>query len=36
MTELEKKFEEMLTAVKDATIDFNPDNSQKAKALCFL
>ena len=31
MTELEKKFEEILVAVCDATIDFKPDNSQKVK-----
>ncbi|AIT09997.1 3-hydroxyacyl-CoA dehydrogenase [Candidatus Francisella endociliophora] len=35
MSELEKKFEEMLTAVKDATIDFKPDNSQKLKLYAF-
>ncbi|AXA33375.1 acyl-CoA-binding protein [Francisella adeliensis] len=35
MTELEKKFEEMLTAVKDATINFKPDNSQKLKLYAF-
>ncbi|MED7819493.1 MULTISPECIES: acyl-CoA-binding protein [unclassified Francisella] len=35
MTELEKKFEEMLKAVKDATIDFKPDNSQKLKLYAF-
>lgn len=35
MTELEKKFEEMLIAVRDATIDFKPDNSQKLKFYAF-
>ncbi|BCD91442.1 3-hydroxyacyl-CoA dehydrogenase [Francisella halioticida] len=35
MTELEKKFEEMLVAVRDATIDFKPDNSQKLKLYAF-
>lgn len=35
MTELEKKFEEMLIAVSDATIDFKPDNSQKLKLYAF-
>ena len=35
MTELEKKFEEMLVAVRDATIDFKPDNSQKLKLFAF-
>lgn len=35
MTELEKKFEEILVAVRDATIDFNPDNSQKLKLYAF-
>ncbi|AJI47085.1 acyl-CoA-binding protein [Francisella philomiragia] len=35
MTELEKKFEEMLIAVRDATIDFKPDNSQKLKLYAF-
>lgn len=35
MTELEKKFEEMLIAVRDATIDSKPDNSQKLKLYAF-
>ncbi len=35
MNELEKKFEEMLKAVKDATIDFKPDNNQKLKLYAF-
>ncbi|ALB01342.1 hypothetical protein ACH24_00720 [Francisella persica ATCC VR-331] len=35
MTELEKKFEEMLVAVRDKTIDLEPNNSQKLKLYAF-
>ena len=35
MSKLEQKFEEMLIAVRDATINFKPDNSQKLKLYAF-
>lgn len=35
MTELEQKFNEMVTAVRDATIDFKPNNAQKLKLYAF-
>lgn len=35
MSKLEQKFNEMLEAVRDATIDFKPDNSQKLKLYAF-
>lgn len=37
MTEktLEQQFQDMLIAVKDATIDFQPSNSQKLKLYAF-
>lgn len=35
MTELEQKFNEMVNAVRDATIEFNPTNTQKLKLYAF-
>lgn len=35
MSDLENKFNEMLKKVKDATVDFNPTNSQKLKLYAF-
>ena len=35
LSELEQKFNEMLHAVRDATIDFKPDNNQKLKLYAF-
>jgi 3-hydroxyacyl-CoA dehydrogenase len=35
MSELEQKFNEMVTAVRDATIDFEPNNTQKLKLYAF-
>lgn len=35
MSHLEKKFLEMAKAVRDATVDFKPDNTQKLKLYAF-
>lgn len=35
MTELEQKFNSMVEAVRDSTIDFKPDNTQKLKLYAF-
>lgn len=35
MSELEQKFNEMVTAVRDATINFSPNNTQKLKLYAF-
>lgn len=35
MSKLEQKFNEMIEAVRDATIDFKPDNNQKLKLYAF-
>ena len=35
MSNIEQKFNEMLEAVRDATIDFKPDNKQKLKLYAF-
>jgi 3-hydroxyacyl-CoA dehydrogenase len=35
MSELEQKFNEMVKAVRESTIDFNPDNNQKLKLYAF-
>ncbi|WP_151192789.1 acyl-CoA-binding protein [Cysteiniphilum sp. JM-1] len=35
LSELEQKFNEMVQAVRDATIDFKPDNNQKLKLYAF-
>ena len=35
MSELEQKFNDMVQAVRDETIDFKPDNSQKLKLYAF-
>ncbi len=35
VTELEKKFNEMVLAVKNDTINFNPTNAQKLKLYAF-
>lgn len=34
-SDLKNKFDEMVKAVRDATIDFNPNNSQKLKLYAF-
>ena len=33
--DLQKRFDDMLKSVKDATIDFKPNNSQKLKLYAF-
>jgi 3-hydroxyacyl-CoA dehydrogenase len=35
MSDLQQQFEKMLAAVRDATIDFKPDNMQKLKLYAF-
>lgn len=35
MSDLEQKFKEMVIAVKEATIDFKPNNTQKLKLYAF-
>lgn len=35
MSNLEQRFDEMVIAVRDATIDFTPDNTQKLKLYAF-
>ncbi|MBK2125222.1 acyl-CoA-binding protein [Fangia hongkongensis] len=35
MSDLETKFQQMLTAVRDASIDFKPNNTQKLKLYAF-
>lgn len=35
MSELEQKFNDMVTAVREATIDFQPNNTQKLKLYAF-
>ena len=35
MSDLQQKFEQMVTAVRDATIDFSPNNTQKLKLYAF-
>lgn len=35
MSDLQQQFEKMVTAVRDATIDFQPDNTQKLKLYAF-
>lgn len=35
MSELEQKFNEMVKAVREATIDFQPNNTQKLKLYAF-
>ncbi len=35
MSDLEQKFNEMVTAVREATIDFQPNNTQKLKLYAF-
>jgi len=32
MSDLEQKFNEMVTAVREASIDFQPNNTQKLKS----
>ncbi|MCC2624996.1 MAG: enoyl-CoA hydratase/isomerase family protein [Burkholderiales bacterium] len=35
MSDLQQRFEQMVSAVRDATIDFKPDNTQKLKLYAF-
>ncbi len=35
MSDLQKQFDEMVEAVRNATIDFSPNNSQKLKLYAF-
>lgn len=35
MSDLQKQFDEKVAAVRDATIDFKPDNTQKLKLYAF-
>lgn len=35
MTDLQQRFEQMVTAVRDATINFTPNNTQKLKLYAF-
>lgn len=35
MSDIQKRFEDMVDAVKNATIDFKPDNTQKLKLYAF-
>ncbi len=35
MSDLEQRFEQMVKAVRDATIDFSPNNTQKLKLYAF-
>jgi 3-hydroxyacyl-CoA dehydrogenase len=35
MSDLQQRFEQMVTAVRDATIDFSPNNTQKLKLYAF-
>ena len=35
MSDLQQQFEKLLAAVRDATIDFKPDNMQKLKLYAF-
>ena len=35
MSDIQQQFENMVTAVRDATIDFKPDNTQKLKLYAF-
>lgn len=35
MSELQQKFEQMVKAVREATIDFKPNNTQKLKLYAF-
>ncbi|MCX8514952.1 MAG: hypothetical protein RL017_928 [Pseudomonadota bacterium] len=35
MSDLQKRFDDMLVAVRDATIDFKPNNNQKLKLYAF-
>ena len=35
MSDLQQRFEEKVKAVRDATIDFNPNNTQKLKLYAF-
>ena len=35
MSDLEQKFKQMVDAVRDATIDFQPNNTQKLKLYAF-
>lgn len=35
MSDLQQRFEDMVKAVRDATIDFTPNNTQKLKLYAF-
>jgi acyl-CoA-binding protein len=35
MSDLQQRFEQMVTAVRDATIEFSPNNAQKLKLYAF-
>ncbi len=35
MSDIKQKFEEMVNAVRDATIEFSPNNTQKLKLYAF-
>ena len=35
MSDLQQQFEQMVTAVRDATIEFSPNNAQKLKLYAF-
>lgn len=35
MSDLQQRFDQMLIAVRDATIDFKPNNTQKLKLYAF-
>ena len=35
MSDLQQRFEQMVTAVRNATIDFTPNNTQKLKLYAF-
>jgi 3-hydroxyacyl-CoA dehydrogenase len=35
MSDIKQKFEEMVKAVRDATIDFTPNNTEKLKLYAF-